>query len=426
MNSKEIKTIEHLDVEIEIPGSKSYSNRALVIAALAKGKSRLENILFSEDTDVMIKALKSFGAKIEGKGNIIELTPAKKMSFDGRVFVAGAGTTTRFLTALCCLGIGKVELYGIERMHQRPIEDLVEALKPLIEGNVNAKTVNAEGKKCPPVEINSKALKGGKISLRGDTSSQYLSAILMVAPYAQKDIEIEIIGELTSKSYVDITIDIMASFGVAVENHEYKKFIVKAGQQYRGRDYHIESDASTASYFLAAAAIAGGTVKVKNVNPNSVQGDIHFIDVLENMGCQVEKGTNFLEVTGPKKLKALKVDMNKMPDTVQTLAVLAAVAEGKTVITNIGNLRVKETDRINAVETELNKVGIKAESTEDSLTIQGGQPHGALINTYNDHRMAMSFAVLGLKVPGIKIENPECVSKSFPNFFEKLEELYRR
>ncbi len=425
MQAKEIKPLDNIDTGIKIPGSKSYSNRALVVAALAKGETTLENLLDCEDTQVMIEALKKMGIQVEKQKKAIVINPIEKLRYDGEIFVAGAGTTTRFLTALCVLGVGKIKLHGIERMHQRPIEDLVEALKPIIDGNIEAETVNAQGKKCPPVLIDSKALKGGKTSLKGNTSSQYLSALLMVSPRAESNVEIEILGELTSKPYVDITLDVMKQFGVEVDNQDYKKFVVKTGQNYQGRSYRVESDASSMSYFLAAAAITGGKIKIDGANSKSVQGDIHFIDVLEMMGCKIEKGEDFLEIQGPEKLKAIEVDLNNMPDTAQTLAVLAAVADGTTKITGIATLKVKETDRIKALETELGKVGIKAEAGTDSLIIHGGQPSGTTIATYNDHRMAMSFSVLGLKVSGIKIENPECVSKSFPNFFEKLEGLYK-
>lgn len=423
MATKEINPKLKINAEVEIPGSKSYTNRALLISALADGNSELSNVLFSDDTKFMIEALKKFGVAIERRGKTLEIKPKKNLYYDGKIFVGNAGTAMRFLTGFCALGFGAVELCGSERMNQRPIGDLVSALNNLIEGVIETKSINAAGERCPPVLIKSKKFNGGKTRLKGNTSSQYLSSILMVAPYAENDTEIETTGELTSKPYADMTIDIMGEFGVEVKNNDYKNFFVKAGQKYKGRNYRIECDASNISYFIAAAAISAGRVKVKNINPYSIQGDIHFLDLLEKMGCKIFKGEYFIEAVGPQKLKSIEADMNAMPDTAQTLAVLASVADGTTKIYGIGNLREKETDRINALEAELGKVGIKTESTKDSLTVYGGNPHKAEIETYNDHRMAMSFSVLGLKIPGIKIKSPGCVSKSFPEFYEIFDGL---
>lgn len=421
---KEILPKSKVDAELEIPGSKSYTNRALLIAALAEGPSGLEKFLSSEDTEYMMAALKKFGAGIEQAEGSLLITPAQRLNYSGDIFVGNAGTAMRFLAGFCCLNSGEVTLLGDERMRQRPIGDLVSALKPLIKGSIEAVGENVKGEKCPPVMIKSDWFKGGRTTLKGDTSSQYLSSILMVAPCASSDVEVRIATELTSKPYVDMTIDIMRQFRVNVEREGYETFLVKAGQKYHGRDYQIEGDASSASYFFAAAAITGGRVKVGNVNPNSVQGDMRFVDVLERMGCTITRGKDYVEVVGPETLQPPgEVDMNSMPDTAQTLAILAAVTKGTTVIKGIGNLREKETDRIKALETELAKVGITAVATENSLTIHGGTPHGAAIATFDDHRTAMSFSVLGLKVPGISILDPSCISKSFPTFYEMFEKL---
>ncbi|MBI2550276.1 3-phosphoshikimate 1-carboxyvinyltransferase [Candidatus Woesearchaeota archaeon] len=421
---KEIVPKSKVDAELEIPGSKSYTNRALMIAALAEGPSRLEKFLSSDDTDHMMRALSKFGVGIELADGAVLVTPAQRLSYSGNIFVGDAGTAMRFLTGFCCLNSGEVALLGDEKMHQRPIEDLVSALKPLINGSIEAIGENSKGEKCPPVMIKSNWFKGGRTTLKGDTSSQYLSSILMIAPYASSDVEIKVVNELTSKPYVDMTIDIIQQFRVNVERDGYERFFVKAGQRYHGRDYQIEGDASSASYFFAAAAITGGRVKVGNVNPNSVQGDMRFVDVLERMGCTITRGKDYVEVVGPQQLQPVdEVDMNSMPDTVQTLAVLAATAQGITVIRGIGNLKEKETDRIKALEAELAKVGIIAVATENSLTIHGGTPHGAAIAAYGDHRMAMSFSVLGLRVPEISILDPSCVSKSLPTFYQLFDRL---
>ncbi len=423
MEVRAIQLRDKIDAELTIPGSKSYANRALIIAALTGGTTELTKVPTCDDTKYMIKALKLLGVRVdEVSSNHLKLTPPENLHYDGELFVGGAGTTMRFLTSLCCLGVGNILLSGNERMCQRPIEDLLEALEPNIDGTIEAQNKAKNGERCPPLKIKSNGLKGGEINLKGDTSSQYLTSILLSAPYANSPVSIKIVGDLTSKSYADITIDVMKQFGVIVENKKYLEFTVPK-QNYTAREYEIESDASGVSYFLAAAAITGGRIKINGVNPNSAQGDIRFIDLLEKMGCKIEKGKDFLYLEGPEKLKGIEADMNSMPDTAQTLAVIAALAEGETKIIGIGNLRVKETDRIAAIKNELGKVGIESEAGEDFIIIKGGSPKGAQIATYDDHRMAMSFSVLGLVVPKIKIENPECVSKSFPEFYELFDNL---
>jgi 3-phosphoshikimate 1-carboxyvinyltransferase len=423
MEIKEIIPKKNINVELNIPGSKSYANRALIIAALAKGTTELTNMPTCDDTKYMLKAIQFLGARIEKLSEThYKITPPEKLNYTGEIFVGGAGTTMRFLTSLCCLGARKILLSGNERMCERPIEDLIKALEANVDGKIEAMNITEKGERCPPLKINSSGLKGGIIHLKGNTSSQYLTSILLSSPYANSQVIIKIIGELTSKSYADITIDIMKQFGVLVENKNYEEFLIPK-QEYNSIKYNIESDASGVSYFLAAAAITGGKIKINNINPICAQGDIKFIDLLEKMGCRIEKGKDYLFVNGPKKLKGIEVDMNSMPDTAQTLAVLASVAEGTTKITGIGNLRVKETDRIQAVVDELEKVGIKTEAGEDYLIIYGGKPHAGQISTYNDHRMAMSFSILGLIVSGIKIEYPECVSKSFPEYWELFDKL---
>jgi 3-phosphoshikimate 1-carboxyvinyltransferase len=421
----EIKEIVQKKVNgvVSIPGSKSYANRALIVAALANGKTKLTNLPTCDDVKLMCDALKLIGVKInEISKTEIEIIPPTELKYDGEIYVGAAGTTMRFLMSLCSTGIGDVVLNGNERMCQRPVEDLIAALETNVDGTITAKNKTVDGERCPPIEIHSKGLLGGKIKLAGNTSSQYLTSILLSSPKAKDVIEIEITGDLTSKSYADMTIDVMKQFGVDVINNDYKTFKVPAAK-YFARDYMVESDASGLSYFLAAAAITGGKIRINNVNPNSVQGDIKFIDLLERMGCTIEKGADYFVLEGPSELNAIEVDMNSMPDTAQTLAMLAAVAKGTTKISGISNLRVKETDRIFALKTELAKCGIKSTADDDSITIVGGTPNGAQIKTYDDHRMAMSFAILGLATCGLTVEDPKCVSKSFPEFWELLESI---
>ncbi len=424
---------------VSVPGSKSYTNRALLIAALAEGTSVIKNPLYSDDTKYMIDALKQFGVKITiNKGNIlVKGTSGKLIAPKKEIFVGNAGTAMRFLTAAAALSDGKVILTGEERMLERPIDDLVDALK-LLGVKANAKN------NCPPVVVfgnNKKASKfsGGKCRINGEKSSQFLSALLMIAPFAEHDVGIEVVGELASKPFVDITIDIMHRFGVEVENSDYKKFKVKTGQWYDAHNYVIEGDASNASYFFAIAAISGRKIKVENINLKTVQGDIKFVNLLQEMGCEVGFGDNFVEVSRKvKSLKAIDVDMNSMPDVVQTLAVVALFAEGTTKITNVSNLRIKETDRLHAMATELRKLGAAVNELEDGLEIIGCGDnqarnklnknklnilHGTDINTYNDHRMAMCFAVAAFKIPGIKILNPSCVNKTFPEYWNRLKQL---
>lgn len=405
---------------VQAPPSKSYTNRALVIAALADGEVRLETPLFSADTKYMKEALLKFGVEVVQEENalLVKGTGGKLCAPEEEIFVGNAGTTMRFLTTFAALAPGTVRLTGDERMQERPIEDLLAGLR---EMGVDA--VSIKNNRCPPVEIRGGGIPGGGLKLAGDKSSQYLTSIMLCAPYFKNDAIIEIIGDLTSKSYVDITIDIMKTFGVNVENESYQKFRVPAGKKYLPRNYAVEGDASSASYFLAAAAVTGGEVSVTGLNPKSVQGDFKFIEVLEKMGCAVTKTQEKITVKG-NPLRGISINMNSMPDVVQTLAVTALFAEGETAITGIANLRIKETDRIAALATELTRLGAETVAGDDFLKIRPGKYQGAEVETYDDHRMAMSFALAGLKIPGVKIKNPECVEKSFPDFFKEFKLLY--
>ena len=409
----EIQPVEKVSGTVTVPGSKSYTNRALLIAALADGVSRLEKPLVSDDTKFMIKALKGFGIKVEEEPNafIVSGKAGKLITPEEDIFVGNAGTAMRFLTTFAALAKGKVHLDGDERMRERPLADLLECL-----GQMGVKAIPVYHNGCPPIDIESEGVPGGEVTLLGNKSSQYLTSLLLSAPYFNNDTSILIEGDLTSKSYADITLDIMQTFGVTAENDSYQKFSVQAGQVYKPQTYKVEGDWSSASYFLAAAAVTGGEITLSGVNPDSVQGDAQFPAVLEKMGCKVKKTADTLQLTG-SSLKGITINMNNMPDAVQTLAVIALFAKGKTVIEGIGNLRIKETNRIEALAKELGRLGSEVQAGEDFLVIKPGEHRGAEIETYNDHRMAMSFAVAGLKIPGVKIKNPKCVEKSFPDFF---------
>jgi len=411
----EIKPIEKVFGTVTVPGSKSFTNRALLIAALADGVSCLKKPLLSDDTKYMIEALRGFGLQIrEEADNFIVVGERGKLMVPTKdIFVGNAGTTMRFLTTFSALVKGKVVLDGDERMRERPIVDLLNCL---IQMRVQATT--AFNNDCPPLKIESEGVSGGKVKLAGDKSSQYLTSLLLSAPYFENDTDIIIEGNLTSKSYADITLDIMQTFGVKVENDGYQKFSVQANQVYEAKTYQVEGDWSSASYFIGAAAVTGGEITISGVNPDSAQGDAQFPNVLEKMGCNVKKFTHSLQLKG-NQLKGITVDMNNMPDAVQTLAVIALFAKGETVIENIGNLKIKETNRIEALANELGKLGAEVEAGEDFLLVRPGKYQGSEIETYNDHRMAMSFAIAGLKIPGVKIKNPNCVAKSFPDFFSQ-------
>ncbi len=413
----EIKPREELDARVDVPGSKSYTNRALTVGSLSDGETILRNSLVSDDTEFMVNALEKMGVELTCDGNEIRVngTSGDIRAPKEEIYVGNAGTAIRFLTGLASLARGKTRITGDARMQKRPIEDLLEGLRNL---GVNCYSVSGSG--CPPVIIEGGSLRGGTVELNASKSSQYLSSILMVAPYAEEDVEIKARG-LTSKPYVDITTDVMNAFKVVVEN-EGSTFRVRAGQRYKCRRYRIEGDYSSASYFFAAAAITPGKIRVGNLNPKSVQGDRRFLDILKEMGCEIEVGDSWVEVRG-NELRGVDVDMNEMPDLVPTLSIIALFAEGETEIRDVGNLRIKETDRLKALATELRKVGAEVRQSADSISIKPRKIRGAVIDTYNDHRMAMCFSILGLRVPGVRIRNPGCVDKSFPGFFDKLDQI---
>lgn len=413
---------QRVDADVSVPGSKSYTNRALLIAALASGRSRLAGALESDDTRYMAEALSTLGVqiRIESDGTFIVDGAGGRIRVPGsRLFVGNSGTAARFLTGYVSLGCGEYTLDGDPRMRERPIQDLIDALRPL---GVRARSLAGNG--CPPVVVHGAGLEGGRTELPGNRSSQYLSALLMVAPYARKDVEVHVTGNLVSRPYIEMTVNIMRDFGVYVGARDASVFHVKAGQRYTPSEYTIEPDASNASYFFAVAALTGGRIKVRNLSWESAQGDVGFVDVLGRMGCAVSNLPDGIEVRGPERLSGIDVDMNAMPDVVQTLCALAPFATGPVTARNIANLRIKETDRIAAVAAELARMGVRAVARPDSLTVYpSARIRPAEIDTYEDHRMAMSMALVGLKAPGIAIRNPDCVDKSFPSYFQCLDKL---
>jgi len=415
------------------PGSKSLTNRALVAASLAVGESLLSGCLDSDDTRLMAEACRRLGAHVAwtpaGGGTIKVIGTAGRLA-PGPVelFVGNAGTVMRFLTAVVALGQGRYRLDGVERMRSRPIGDLLQALRRL-----GVQAASELDNNCPPVLIDAYGLPGGRVTVPGEVSSQYLSGLLLAAPYARSLLEIRIAGPLVSSPYVDMTCRLMADFGVAVEYEPYRSFQVPAPQAYSGRCYAIEPDATAATYFWGAAALTGGAVTVAGLSAASAQGDVAFVRVLEQMGCALRqsragpRSASGLTVRGPRKLRGIDVDLNAMPDTALTLAVLALFAKGPTRLRNVANLRVKETDRLAALAAELRKFGAHVDELADGLVIRPPpRPRPARVATYGDHRLAMSFALAGLKLKGVEITGAECVSKTFPDYFARLRKLVAR
>lgn len=404
---------------VSVPGSKSFSHRFLMAAALSDGDCTIENCLISEDTLLTMGALRQMGVKIHVQGTRIQVK-GKNGRFSASqkpVFLGNSGTSLRFVCALAALGDGIYTITGTERMQERPIQDLLDGLAKI---QVPAKSVNGNG--CPPVTIEGGKRIGGATELRCGKSSQYLSAMLLIAPCTQEGIEIHVTEGPVSKPYVDMTRYVMQQFGIQVEQTEYEQFSVPGCQTYQRGVHTVEPDCSQAGYFWAAAAITAGDVLVNGTRLNMRQGDVGLVRLLESMGCRIMEERDGVRVVGGK-LCAIEADMSDMPDMVPTIAVVSAFARGKTRIKNVSHLKIKESNRIEAVVTELNKMGVIALATEDGLMVEGGRPHGAVIDTHNDHRIAMSFAVAGLAVPGMDIRNPGCVEKSFPNFWEVFKGL---
>jgi len=416
----EIEPIKVVDCDIIVPGSKSLTQRALIAAALADGRSRLVGPLDSEDTQYTSAALEQMGVTIvkEADSWLVDGQAGKIGQSAEEIFLGNNGTATRFLTSVVALGHSTFTINGDKRMYERPIGPLMSAL----EGwGVDIKSIHNTN--CPPLRINSDGIDGGATILPEGKSSQYISSLLLVAPYARRAASLTVNGEVLSKPYVAMTLSVMADFGVEVDcNNDFTSFTIPSGC-YRAMDYQIEGDASNASYFWAAAAVTGGRVNVTNVPVPSLQGDAELVPLLARMGCEVNRQGGGISVSGCQRLEGISVDMGNMPDVVPTLAVVAAFAHGKTEIVNIAHLRIKECDRLNAVVTELTRMGAQVEEKEDSMIIHGdggARLHAAEIETYDDHRMAMSFAVAGLRVPGVRIKGESCVAKSFPDFWSRF------
>lgn len=418
----EIEPLERVDATIRLPGSKSYTNRAIAIASLADGPSVLESALLSEDTVYLARAAGSLGhveIDLDHEQDTITVTPTgEPMTAPAEeVYCRNAGTGLRLFISMASLAEGRTVITGNARMQERPMGDLLDAL-----GQLGVKTQSVRGNGSPPIEVRGPSLRGGSARIRGSVSSQFTSSLLVSAPRAAEAVDVTITDHLISKPYVDMTIESMRQFGVRVERRGYECFTVPAGQRYTGTSVAIEPDASGMSYFLAAAALLNGRVTIPGIGRDSVQGDVGLLRVLADMGCHVDVGPGSATLQGGS-LQGIEVDMTTMPDVVPTLAVVAAYARGDTRITGIGSLRLKECDRIDAVATELGKMGITVRTEPAAMTISGGEPRGAAISTYDDHRIAMSFAIAGLRTPGTVICEPGCVVKSFPTFWQTLDKL---
>jgi len=408
---------------IRPPGSKSITNRVFVCAALARGQSELTGVLDSDDTQYMMGGLRALGVETEFDAAthtaIVQGCGGEFPVEKADLFIGNSGTTVRFLTAAVAVGRGTYRLDGVPRMRERPIQDLLDAMQQL---GVSAKSESDSG--CPPVIVQADGIAGGTATVAGNISSQYLSGLLMAAPYAAEDVRLTISGELVSRPYVDMTLAIMRAFEAEVEEAD-GTFLLPAGQSYTAKKYDIEPDASAASYFWAAAAITGGSVLVEGLNRDALQGDVGFCDCLKQMGCAVDETPTGIKLTGPAdgKLRGIDIDMNAISDTVQTLAAVALFADGPTTVRGVAHNRHKETDRIGDLACELRKLGATVEEFEDGLRITPGPLCGAEIETYDDHRMAMSLALVGLKQPGVVIKDPGCTAKTYPKYFEDLARL---
>ncbi|MCB5160542.1 3-phosphoshikimate 1-carboxyvinyltransferase [Marinomonas algarum] len=425
MHSLTIGPFTKANGDIQIPGSKSLSNRILLLATLAKGTTKITNLLDSDDIKRMLESLTKLGVnyQLEDQGTtcVIEGLGGPIQADHGDLFLGNAGTAMRPLTAALCLGQGEYYLHGEPRMHERPIGDLVDALSSLgvnicYEGETN----------YPPLRIKSNGLSGGEVSIKGNISSQFLTAILMSAPMAQGDLTIKVEGELVSKPYIDITLHTMKQFGVEVDNQDYQAFVVKGQQTYQSPgEIMVEGDASSASYFLAAAAIAGGKIKVHGVGSDSVQGDVKFADVLAQMGAKITYGPTWIEAERGQ-LNGVDLDMNHIPDAAMTIATTALFAQGPTTIRNIYNWRVKETDRLYAMATELKKLGVDVIEGEDFIKVTPATTlQHAAIDTYNDHRIAMCFSLVAFSNTAVTINDPGCTSKTFPTYFDLFNSVVR-
>ncbi len=405
---------------ITLPGSKSISNRILLLSALAQGTTEIRDVLLSDDTERMLEALRTLGVEMVGLGPLVFRVQGCGGNFPvkrAELFLGNAGTAFRPLTAALALSSGDYKLSGVPRMHERPIGDLVDALREL---GADIECLDNEG--FPPLQIHPATLNGvGRVSVRGDVSSQFLTALLMALPLLGSEVTVEVIGELISKPYIEITLAMMERFGVKVQRDGWRSFTVAVGSRYRSPGViYVEGDASSASYFLAAGAIGGGPLRIEGVGSGSIQGDVRFADALALMGARIEMGENWMEACAPEsgRLRAVELDCNHIPDAAMTLAVAALFAEGTTTLRNIASWRVKETDRIAAMAAELRKVGAAVEEGADYIRITPPEKvRHAAIDTYDDHRMAMCFSLAAFGAEGMRINDPRCVAKTFPNYF---------
>ena len=420
---KEIQLRSSIDATVRIPGSKSITHRSAIAASLATGESKIRGFLPCEDTLYTISVLRELGIQISMEGEDIKVIGSGgrfvPSSNRKEFYLGNSGTSMRLLVSTVSLAKGEFLLTGSPQMLSRPIEELVDALNRL---GVEAFCLEQNG--CPPVLIRARGIKGGRVTMSGEKSSQYISSLLLSGPYAEKGIEIEVTGRLVSGPYVDITIEVMRRFGISVIRDGYRYFRVPASNGYRPCQFSVEGDLSAASYFWAAAAVSGGMVTTENIRPHSTkQGDIGFLEIIKEMGCQVRRETDRVIVYGGA-LSGIEVDMGAMPDMVPTLSAIALFANGKTVIRNVSHLRHKESNRLRAIALEWNKLGGRVEELGDGLIIHGGgRLSGTVVEAYDDHRLAMSLAVVGLKVPGIKIRDENCVNKSFPGFWKLWDRL---
>ena len=418
MEQLHLKPASQVTGDMQLPGSKSISNRTLLLAALAKGNTEIRGLLTSDDTDRMLEALNALGVKVSHteQGIIVEGCNGDFPNKQADLFLGNAGTAFRPLTAALAFSNGDYHLHGVPRMHERPIGHLVTALR---SAGANIECLANDG--FPPLQIFPTALDVSKpIQIRGDVSSQFLTALLMALPLTGKQATIEVVGELISKPYIEITLNLMAKFGVHVQRDEWQQFTIPANSQYASLDtMYVEGDASSASYFLAAGAI-GGTLNVHGVDAFSIQGDIKFAEALALMGGEITYGENFITTSKAAKIKAIDLDCNHIPDAAMTLAILALFADGTTTLRNIASWRVKETDRLTAMATELRKVGAAVIEGEDYITITPPEAltQNAEIDTYDDHRMAMCFSLVSLGGVPVTINDPDCVAKTFPTYFE--------
>ena len=424
MDQLTLQPIDHVAGVVNLPGSKSLSNRALLLAALASGTTRLTNLLQSDDTRMMINALRQLGISIALSDDWRECTVRGNNGLftspnEHRFFLGNAGTAIRPLTAALAMMPGRFEIDGDEYMRERPIGHLVDALRQL---GVSVRYLGVEG--CPPIVVEGGNVKGGTIDIDGSLSSQYLTSLLMALPLAKKDSTINVIGEQVSTPYLDITLHTMARFGVTATHENHQQFRIAGGQQYTSPEtFLIEGDASSASYFFAAAAI-NGSIRVNGVGHDSVQGDVAFLDVIELMGAKVTRYANHVDVESGS-LVGVDVDLNHIPDAAMTIAAMALFAEGRTTIRNIYNWRIKETDRMTAMATELRKVGAVVETGNDFIVIDPPEDgvQAAAIDTYGDHRMAMCFSLAAMGNAAITINDPDCTRKTFPDYFSVFDRV---